>query len=129
MLFQIFQTTRWGFFAEDHRISGSCIDAWQQLEMGLDLLRQFGIVLTCGWIYRCLYLWDSTLWILNQSSFRNFWFSCKYFIKHLFTMQKFKELFFSLSTHVDLLIHIIPVSLGAMGHSDRWCPTFPVNVF
>lgn len=35
--------------------------------MGLYLLGQFRTVLACGCICRCLSLWDSTLWFLNQS--------------------------------------------------------------
>lgn len=98
---------KWVWFAG---IIWNCADLWVDLQVPL-LVGFYPVV------FKAIY-------------FRKFWFSHIYFIKYLFTMQKFKEVnfFFSLSTPVDLLIHIIPVSLGAMGHSDHWCPTFSVNV-
>lgn len=90
--------------------------------MGLYLLGQFRTVLACGCICRCLSLWDSTLWFLNQSilEISN---SCIRISLNMYLLCKnFREVnfFFALFTLVDLLIHIISVSLGAMGHNDHW---------
>lgn len=93
--------------------------------MTLHLLGQFRTVLACGCICRCLSLWDSTLWFLNQ------WIleisdSCIRISLDMYLLCKNlrKLTFFSLFTLVDLLIHILPVSLGAMGHKDHWLMSY-----